>query len=199
MRTIHTNRMKPRRVLTLTAAMAVSLVLAAQSVPAAEIETGVILSEDILEESVTDNTVELLNVSEEDPTVLTADTENEESIVLENLISEDQDEGFLQEDGIVDYTEESTETDSVTENTFILEAAEDNLASEKYPDRGEEMLNCLRILSFLGRWVSVYPKQNLTRKDWSMQRITRLILFTTIPVHCLPARTVVFRSHRAVP
>ena len=129
MRTIHTNRMKPRRVLTLTAAMAVSLVLAAQSVPAAEIETGVILSEDILEESVTDNTVELLNVSEEDPTVLTADTENEESIVLENLISEDQDEGFLQEDGIVDYTEESTETDSVTENTFILEAAEDNLAS----------------------------------------------------------------------
>ena len=129
MRTIHTNRMKPRRVTTLTAAMAVSLVLAAQSVPAAEIETGVILSEDILEESVTDNTVELLNVSEEDPTVLTADTENEESIVLENLISEDQDEGFLQEDGIVDYTEESTETDSVTENTFILEAAEDDLAS----------------------------------------------------------------------
>ena len=125
MRTIHTKIIKAKKVTSLAVAFAMSLVLAAQPVSAADTDTVDAFSEDILEESgLSDYSIENMDIPEEELSVLPADVETEESFITDDLISEDEGEEATLEDGIMDFPEED-----VTEDGFLLEAAEEDSLS----------------------------------------------------------------------
>lgn len=128
MRTIHTKVIRAKTVTSLAVAFAMSLALAAQPVSAADTDTAdeFSFSEDILEESSqSDYSIENMDIPEEDLSVLPADVETEENFITDDLISEDAGGEDTLEDGILDFPEE----EGVSEDEFLLEAAEEDSLS----------------------------------------------------------------------